>query len=368
MPDQRRLKAQPGAGRSASLSELPVPTLLAEQLQRFTINSMRVRRVRPFDASVSLSVLRECHGETVIAIDISGAELSASYFTVRDGAVERTEDILAYQDDGGASYLTALRELSALARRDGLRVGVSVAGPVSGTRLLDAPNLPGFAAQFRTAFGCDFTALFDDVQVANDAEAGVMACALEAARRFSDTRDVLHVVNRVGLGGAVLTGGWIYAAEPGHVRVTDQLNALGQRRECGIDGARYACIEGVAGGKAGIEDMWTQQKRPRLSVREISALYLAGDHLARQIYDVSARLMAHVIAGMAEAFGLAADPAGLTVVGQGAVFDVPGYSERVSDILAHDDSPSLRILFARDFSSNTCLEGAAVEAAISLPT
>jgi len=146
------------------------------------------------------------------------------------------------------------------------------------------------------------------------------------------------------------------------VRVADHLNTFGQRKECGIDGARYACVEVVA-GKAGIEDIWLQRNRRHQPGAEISALYQSGNRLARDIYDASARLTAHVILGMVEAFGLVAESVSPVVIGNGSVFDVPGYGERVIDILDCDVSPTPRFLFGRDFSRNTCLEGAAVAAA-----
>jgi predicted NBD/HSP70 family sugar kinase len=121
----------------------------------------------------------------------------------------------------------------------------------------------------------------------------------------------------------------------------------------------------VVAGKAGIEDIWRRRNRRHLPGPEISARYQSGNRLARDLYDASARLTAHVILGMAEAFGLVADSPGPVVVGHGAVFDVPGYGERVIDILDCDASPSPRFLFASEFSRNTCLEGAAVAAATS---
>jgi hypothetical protein len=64
---------------------------------------------------------------------------------------------------------------------------------------------------------------------------------------------------------------------------------------------------------------------------------------------------------MAQAFGLTADPHRLVVVGHGGIFYVPGYGDRIIDLLGGlGDAP--RFLFTREFSANTCLEGAAVAA------
>jgi predicted NBD/HSP70 family sugar kinase len=345
-----------------ALPDLPSSSLLPEQIQRFTIESLRAKRIRDFDARATLGDLQGSDGERIIAADIGGDKLTACYFVVRDGSIHREGELVACQGDGGRGYLPELVALAERASREGLPVGISFAGPVDGTRLLAAPNLPDFAAEFADGYAGDFARLFPAVQVTNDAVAGLMASALEAARRYPDARDVLYLINGSGLGGAVLTGNVIYAAEPGHVEVAHQLNTFGQRKACGLGGARYACVEVAAASKAGVEDIWQQRTLRRLSGREISARYQAGDPLAGDLYGSSALITAHVIAGMAAAFGLGADPERLAVVCHGGIFYVPGYGDGISGILIRALGGTPRFLFTRDFSPNTCLAGAAVAA------
>jgi predicted NBD/HSP70 family sugar kinase len=344
-----------------SLCGLPIPGLLPDQLREFTMESLRAKRVRHFNPHALLSGLRASDGGKIIAVDIGGDKLSACYFAVRGGTVKRAGDVLSCQADAGTGYLAALVAVSERARREAVPVGISFAGPVDGTRLVAAPNMPAFLAEFQEAYGGDFARLFPSVQVANDAVAGLMAGAVEAVRRHPDARDVIYVINGSGLGGAVLAGNAIYAAEPGHVPVAAGLNSFGQRKECGLGGARYACVEAVAASKAGVEDIWRQHTRSRLSGQQISARYQNGDSLARELYDNSARLTAHVIQGMAEAFGLTADPRRLVVVGHGGIFFVPGYGDRIIEIMGSANKAP-RFLFSREFAANMCLEGAAVAA------
>ncbi len=346
--------------RFPSVRGTPSP-LLPDQLRHFTRESVRGERVRPFDPHSLLADLLANEGEKVIAVDIGGDKLSAAWFAARGGRVSLAANLLMRQGDGGAGYLTALTQLAELARRAGAQVGISFAGPVTGTRLLAAPNLPEFSAEFHTAFDGDFARLFPGVQLANDAVAGLMAGALESVRRYPDTRDVLYVINGSGLGGAVLSGQSIYATEPGHVPVVIGLNPFGQRKACGLDGASYPCVEAVGASKAGVEDIWRQQTGLRLSGREISARYQAGDELARDLYENSAQATAHVVAGLAAAFDLAAATGRLTVVGHGGIFYVPDYADRLVDTLSQEFHQP-RFLITRDFSANTCLEGAAVAA------
>jgi len=345
-----------------SSNGLSGPGLLPEQLREFTLTNMRARRIGRFNAHASLRELKASEGEKVIAVDMGGDKLAASYFMVRDGVlVQAGGDLLACQGDGGAGYLAALEKLGERASRELVPVGISFAGPVDGTRLIAAPNLPDFLAEFRERYGSDFARLFPAVQVANDAVAGLMAGAVEAARRYPGACDVIYLINGSGLGGAVLASETVYAAEPGHVRIIGQLNPLGQAKACGLDGARYTCVEAVAASKAGVEDLWQQRTRDRLPGRAISARCQAGDALARSLYDNSARITAHAVRGMADAFGLTEDRR-LVVVAHGGIFHVPGYGDRVMDIFGKEPGPRPSFLFTREFSSNMCLSGAAIAA------
>jgi predicted NBD/HSP70 family sugar kinase len=207
------------------------------------------------------------------------------------------------------------------------------------------------------------------VALANDAEAGIMAGALEAALRLPVTRNVIYVINGSGLGGAVLADNIIYAAEPGHIAVVEHLNRFGgfnQLKPCGLDGASHVCLEAVGASKAGIEDIWQQITGEHLSGRQLVTLYTRGDGLARALYHNSASITAHVIAGMAAAFDLLADAAEPVVVAHGGIFHAPGYGDRVRDILARNLSVPPTMLFTKDFSGNTCLEGAAIAATTRL--
>jgi predicted NBD/HSP70 family sugar kinase len=341
------------------------------QLRRFTIESLQVRPVRFFSARDVLDAMRagdagDAGGPgSVIAVDIGGDKLTASVFSVCGRDLRRTEDLIARHGNGGAGYLDALREVSEIARRREMPVGISFAGPTEGTRLLAGPNLPVFMREFDAAFGGDFASLFPVVELANDAEAGLMAGAVEALRRYPDAQDVIYLINGSGLGGAVLTGDTLYAAEPGHVPVADALNPFGRRKECGMGGAAYTCVEAVAASRAGIEDTWRQHTGQALTGQEISARYIGGDPLAFGLYDNSAHVLAHAVIGMAEAFGLLSDPGHrrLVVVGHGGIFNVPGYGVHLCQILKDALNSDPQVIFTRDFSGNTCLEGAAVAVA-----
>jgi predicted NBD/HSP70 family sugar kinase len=350
-----------------SLLEDEAPALLPEQVKRFTMESLRAKPVRSFDARRSLNSLRNHCGKTVVGVDIGGDKISASFFTVNDGILCPSGNILTKYGDGGVGYLDALLKLRELARSRNLPVGISFAGPTSGTRIVAAPNLSPFMREFQVVYDGDFACLFPTVELANDAEAGIMAGALEAVLRFPEARDVIYVINGSGLGGAVLVGNKIYAAEPGHVAAVSQLNSFNgfsQRKQCGLGGATHVCVEAVGASKAGVEDIWRQVTGEHLTGREIAALYAGGNELARALYHNSAAITAHVIAGMASAFDLLSGVSQLAVVAHGGIFQASRYGERVLATLARDLHAAPKMLFTKDFSSNTCLEGAAIAVAI----
>jgi predicted NBD/HSP70 family sugar kinase len=355
---------EPRVGNCDVLANRQIPDLVPEQVERFTFEALQGKPVRSFDPQATLQKLRTGAEKTVVAVDIGGDKLIASSYDVRDGLLLQLAEVLIRRGDGGSGYLDGLEEVAELARRKTLSLGISFAGPIDGTKILASPNLPIFAAELHDRYGGDFAGLLPVIAVANDAEAGIMAGALEAAKRYPETRNVIYVINGSGIGGAVLTSNKIFAAEPGHIQVEARLNPFGQRKPCGMLGATYVCVEVVAASKAGVEDIWLQQQGKRLGGREIAAKYLAGDLMALELYDNSALVTAHVIKGIARAFDLPRDFDGTVIVGHGGIFEVPGYRERMWAILEKNLSSAPRMLFTRDFSTNTCLDGAAIAAAI----
>jgi hypothetical protein len=133
--------------KSRSLVQDEALTMFPDQLESFTMASVRAKRVRSFDARRSLDGLRGFQGRTVLAVDIGGDKISASYCTVGDSALHPSGTVLTRHGDEGAGYLDALRELNGLARTGAIPVGISFAGPTSGTRILAAPVPEGGAGQ-----------------------------------------------------------------------------------------------------------------------------------------------------------------------------------------------------------------------------
>lgn len=346
--------------RHDTLADLPVPRLNDSQMSRFALKSLRATKTREFDPRATLAALHSADGTRVMAIDIGGDKMTAGTYVASDGKLVSDGVPLVKGGSGGAGYLDLLTEMCRRARSDRMRVGVSYAGPTEGSKVLDGVNVSVFIRELVSRYGGDFRALNPDITLVNDAEAGLLASSLVAARMYSDLQNVVYVINGSGIGGAVLKAGSIYATEAGHVQIEDALNRFSQRDECGLLGTRHVCIERIAASKAGIESVWARNRGTELTGKEIASAYLNGDCFALQLYETSTYLIAHVFMGIAHALGLLDAWDSTVLVAHGGAFHVPGYGQRVRSVLTAHLHRELSFLMTKDFSFNTCLDGAAV--------
>lgn len=351
-----------GTNGDKLLTDKVVPKLLPKQVEAFTLDALRAKPVRSFDLQAAIHSLSAGNDKTAIAVDIGGDKIAVATYTVRNGLLTQSTKAVVRRGERGSGYLDMLEEAAGVARRGMLPIGVSYAGPTDGTKIVAGPNISTFIAEFQDRYGGDFANLVPWITVANDAEAGIMAGAVEAATRYPMVHNVIYIINGSGLGGAVLKESMILATEPGHIPIQDSLNLFDQRRPCGVFGATYVCLEGVAASKAGLEEIWFRQRGERRSGVEIAAEYLSGDQMALNLYDNSALLIVHVIKGMATAFNLIDKSEEMVVVGHGGIFHVPGYGERVRAILQENLFCAPSLIFTKDFSANACLDGAAIAA------
>ncbi len=346
------------------------PKLLGIQLALFDRNRLRTSPVAQFNPAQRLAQLQSQADKEVLTIDLGGDKARAAVMMQQDGRMEAVPGTAPIQIEGvdGEGYLKFLVMLAEVAARKNLPfVSISTAGLVQGTRLIESPNLPKFIAGLRDNYGGDLAQLFEtDVSVTNDAVAGMIAGAIEVARTAPNIKNIIYLINGGGVGGAVLTDGQIWAAEPGHIPAVSELNPFGQDRPCGVGSAQYVCIERIAASGAGIESIYHRLTGEQLPGEAISQLYQSGDRLAKYLYEYSAWGVTHVVTGTGKAFGLFEGPRDTAVVFHGGCFRVPGYSERVSQMLSKQLGFQPITLITHNFSENACLSGAAI-AALTAP-
>jgi hypothetical protein len=367
----------------------PVPGIQGEQLAAYNYDSLHVTPAGRFNTTEARGILKASNGQQVIGIDIGGGKAFAVLFNVIDGRlVPVKETAKTVEDKTGAEFLPLFEQISQYAEANGIPVGISCAGVVEGTQLKQTPNIPAFSAGFQADYGSDFATLFPTAAaVNNDAEAAIKAAALNA-----------------GLEGA----GQIMKMEPGHVRLVDPglpQGVTAPNAPCGMYGQQFPCVEQIIGGVAGIEALWANTTGTPLDGRELSKLYqgdpsltnlygTAGTKLATELYDASAKHLAIQLQGMANAVDLTGDNARgglllpivgggnggagfvmdtprpdnrLTVAFHGGVNNVPGYRDRVGQILGKAGT-SVNSSFTERFSINAGAEGAAVAALMAKAT
>ncbi len=340
-----------------------VRDLVPAQLARFSRESIRAAEPRPFDPRSAITA----GGGTrqVMAADIGGDKIITARYVVRDGSLTVDGEPTVHHGDRGSGYLDVLVAAADQAHELGVGLGISYAGPVDGTRVLAGINVPAFMAELGSRYGSDVANLPAPTVLVNDGEAGVMASAV-AATRDPQVQHVIYVINGSGLNGAVFTRNTRITTEAGHLELDGALNPMGQTKPCGLLGNTYVCIENVCSSRAGIEDLWRQQRGESLDGRQIAAAYSNGDELARALYANSAFVTAHLVRGIADVFTIVPEWDQTVVVGHGGTFLAPDYGDRVQAILEHNLGKT-RMLYTKDFSPNACLDGAAI-AALSLPT
>lgn len=374
----------------------PVPRITEQfsaQLRLYTPDTLRQRRIDPFNPSHAREIIRRFEGKNVDTVDIGGDKSVRIRFTARGGLlVPHTESVRRIEShETGAGYVPFLEDAQREAARDGVPIGISTAGKVEGTRLAEYTNADAFMEAFGR-YSHDFRVLMPNVTaVNNDAEAAIKTAILEAELRaylngIDGIKGVLLPIVGGGNGGAAFvrkfegspiqdlppqtldTTGYIFAMEPGHIELVNPMNPLGQKvpdDACGFEGQPFVCVENVIGGVKGIEARWEKTKGQHLSGREIGQLYRGGNALATQIYDTSATQLAVQILGMGQTLGLFQEDGDTLVAGHGSIFKEEGYLGRVSQILAQE-KVNPYYTFTGNFSINAGSEGAAIAALMAL--
>lgn len=338
---------------------MPHPTALPahvpEQVAAYQTGELITQPVCRFDPA-AVAALRD--GRKAIAIDIGGDKIRSARYSVRDGALVR-EDERVTRSRGGTGYLGILEALAREAERDDLPAGISSATKMDGSVIARTVNLPVLRDEMQARYGGDYATVFPGRSfVANDTVAGICGAAAVLAQRGVPVDHVGFIICASGMGGSVIADNVATHVEVAHVPLADALNPLGQTTPCGVEGRAYVCVERVAAARAGIEDLWRQRTGEALDGRELGRRFEAGDKLATTLYETSALAVAHAIVGLAARYAF---PAGEgVIVLHGGNFEIARYREAVQRRLAGIPGHHPRLVFSRDLSANTCLDGAAI--------
>lgn len=332
-----------------------LPRHVPEQIAAYQTDALIRQPVCRFDVGAAVAAMRD--GRQVVAVDIGGDKIRSARYTVQDRTLVRHDERVT-QSRGGCGYLDILEVLAREADRDDLPVGISSATKMDGSVIARTVNLPILRDELRDRHGGDYERVFPGRSfVANDTVAGICGAATLLALRGDPAGQVGFIICASGMGGSVIADGIATHVEVAHVPLANALNPLDQRTPCGVEEREYVCVERVAAARAGIEDIWRQRTGEALDGRALARRYEADDPLATTLYETSALAVAHAIVGLATRYRF---PDDASVVLHGGNFEIPRYREAVEQRLEAMPGPHPRIVFSRDLSANTCLDGAAI--------
>ncbi len=346
----------------------PTPLFTPDQMKRYTPDAIFARHAAAFNPAHALEILNrpDLQGSAVLGIDIGGDKFQSQQYRIMDGRL--SPDIhtqgskIVSSKENQDKYIEYLKKLWAT----GIPIGLSIAGPMDDTRIIDLPNLSVLKEAMQTDYEGDFANIGINA-VANDAVAVTMGGSVAALTEAPSTRSVIVGINGGGWGGAVIKDGQIWAAEMGHTEADPMIDPYdGTYAEaCGVNGAEFTCLEKMAASGAGIERLWARiTQGEKIDGRKIAERLKNADSLAINLYDSAAIGTAMGLLGFAKVFDLRDDAEGTAYVLHGGAFRVPHFGQRVEQILEANLGYKPNVMYTESVSptQNIGLEGAAIAA------
>lgn len=216
----------------------PIPLIPQEQVDLYSADSLQLKRARLFDPSTLIATLRGAHSTRVYAIDIGGDKIAAQSYQINKGrlqTVERREPLRRKLGGGYIEYMERIAEETDGGK--GYVIGISFGDPIERTKPKHT-YLSELKKDLNGRYDGDMANIFPQaisIGGDNDAVAGCIAGVTHAVSNNPAIEKVLYVIHGNGYGGAIWTRneGILYAAEPGHIPVIDQLNPFGRNEPCG---------------------------------------------------------------------------------------------------------------------------------------
>ncbi len=347
------------------LTERAVPSLDADQLATFDKTSIHAAVVLAFDVQRADEKLVSLEGSLLLGADFGGDKGVIRLFKIVAGKpvvqAGYADDI---QGNLGEGYLDSFKRAAVYADAENIPFGISWGAPLNGTQPLYHPKAEIFLREIAEQYDNDFKNISTRITVINDGPAGALSGAVQAYRQFG-SHNTIFIINGGGINSSVVTGGQLYSDESGHVEAQPVLNTYGQTTACGVFGAQYVCLERLGANKAGIEAQWEAKTGNYMRARNIEDEYKAGNGFAGDLYEHSAWVVAHLIIGVAQSFGLDLNDPQTAVVAHGGAFKFPYYGARLQQILTAHVGAQPQLILAKDYvssESNACLDGAAIAA------
>jgi predicted NBD/HSP70 family sugar kinase len=346
------------------LTDLPIPELYSEQLQLFTPDTIHEVLVSTFNPEEAITSIITHEGQAIMGIDVGGDTIDCITFSIHNHVlIPDIKSIQTIQGENGKGYLSFLEKIARESAEHPLPIGLAFGGGqtnADGT-IAFAPNVQIFAEELTKKYGSFYSLLPTlTAMPPDDTVSGLMAGAVEAKKRFPDKKNCVFVINGSGFAIGILKENHIILTEIGHTPIIQKLNP-GQTRACEVFGP-HVCLERVAASKVGIEDLWFKKTTHRLDGKSIARKYIEGNTMATALYDNSATITAHAILGIAKLYDLLQKENDTVIIYHGGTFNVPGYRDRVKQILEKNLRLHPPMILTNDFSKNACAQGTAIAA------
>lgn len=359
------------------LALLPIPDLSLEQLSLFHKTSLNAGERFNFDPEALVKNMQKKNNQQILALELGGDKMTNCQYLVHANSLQPTENVNIFYSAKGRGYLEKLMALAKIAKEKNALVGVSFAGPVAApqgepvakSQIKEAPNMPEFLEDLAKSKYPNIHALFDTkVALVNDAVATTLTAVFHTAQKNQLSQNLLLIIIGSGLGGAVWSRNLfaspaIVPLEPGHVPVTKSLNPNNQTKTCSFLNNKQVCLENIASGKAGIEDLYSKLTGQNLTGFDIAKKLLEKDQTALALYETSTTIIAHVVLGITNSLKL--DLNKTIIALHGGVTLVPGYSERVENILKANSKQKINLIETKQTAKHSGILGAAIASLVN---
>lgn len=251
----------------------------------------------------------------VLGLDVGGTKLAAGVVRGNGAVLSRIEEPSRVEEGPRAMVARHVEmgrravEASGVGWASIAAVGIACGGPLDPLAgVIQSPlSLPGWDDLPLTAMVAE--ALDLPAVVDNDATAGALAEWWFGAGRSRGVRSLVYLTISTGVGGGLILDGRVYrgaaanAGELGHLT----LDYRGRQCPCGRRGCVEAYCSGtniaarareaLAGGEA--SDL---RVADRLTAEDVAKAALAGDRLAKRIWDETCAMLGSAVANILDAF------------------------------------------------------------------
>ena len=242
-----------------------------------------------------------------IGIDVGGTNIRfgvfSGYTLVEEIRVEANLSMLCSQLSAEHAGFEIVRLLSSqlitlIEQYDEIQsVGIGFPGFIHPftKKIVQSPNLPGLSY---FDLGGELSAILGlPVLLENDAVVAAYGeyCLLKSSTKSADKESLIYIGLGTGVGGGLINTGQLFLGHHGVAMEIGHMIVEQNGRECGC--GNKGCMEQYASA-TGVAKSYFQATQKQHTAHEIAQMALAGDKIAKQAYELAARVLAQTLANI----------------------------------------------------------------------